>query len=490
MNKFLRIVPPALLLVALTVRGAETNQLKSLPLRECVERALANNLEIRAERINPSIQTWGIAGAQGVYDPVLTGGINYQDATIPQDAPAPALTQQSFQPTLGLAGKLATGATYDFAANDTRTSGTVVTNFLYTGQTGVSLSQPLLKNFGLGINSATIRIARKSKAIAVQNFAQLVMTKISAVSAAYYELIFAIEDHKAKVQDLTQAKELLAEDRRRVQVGVLTPLDVTQAEAGVAEREQAVILAARIIKDNENTLKRLICREVSEFRGTTLVPVDDPVVQMIQTDVAASTRMALTQRPDYLSAKETLARQHIVVQFNRNQLWPEIDLQGSYGLNGRGHSIGGYYDNLTTGDSPVWGIGVAVSIPLGNRQARSNYHVARLDADQLLLNLKALEQDIIVQVDNAVGHVETNLKSVEAAHEATRLAQESLDAEKKKLLAGTSTTFLVLQAQAQLATARSAEIRARSDYSESLVALDQAEGTTLSKNNIVLKLDD
>ena len=133
MNKFLRIVPPALLLVALTVRGAETNQLKSLPLRECVERALANNLEIRAERINPSIQTWGIAGAQGVYDPVLTGGINYQDATIPQDAPAPALTQQSFQPTLGLAGKLATGATYDFAANDTRTSGTVVTNFLYTG---------------------------------------------------------------------------------------------------------------------------------------------------------------------------------------------------------------------------------------------------------------------------------------------------------------------------------------------------------------------
>lgn len=480
--------------IAILGAGLATGQtsVKSLPLRECVERALANNLEIRAERINPSIQTWGVIGAQGVYDPVLTGALHYQESTTPLDPGLAALKEQTLQPTLGLAGKLPTGAAYDFTASDTRRSGNSITNFnfLYTGQAGMSLTQPLLKNFGLGINSATIRIARKSKAIAVQNFIQLVMTKVTAVSSAYYDLVFAIEDHKAKIEDLNRAKELLAEDRRRVQVGVLTPLDVTQAEAGVAEREQAVILAARTIKDNENTLKRLICREVSEFRGMTLVPVDYPLVQMIQTDVTASTRTALTERPDYRSAQETLARQNIVVQFSRNQLWPEIDLQGSYGLNGRGRSFGGYTDNLTTGDSPVWGVGLAISIPLGNRQARSNYHMARLDADQLLINLKALEQDIIVQVDNAVGHVDANLESVKAAHEAARLAQESLAAEKKKLLAGTSTTFLVLQAQAQLATAQSAEIRARSDYSKSLVALDLAEGTTLSKNKIVLKLDD
>ena len=494
MNKLLFLCAAFLLLTRRT--GAAETGAKSLPLRECIERALANNLEIRAERINPDVQTWSITGAQGVYDPVLSGSLSYQEATIPQDPGVPAQTQNALQPmkgfpTLGLAGKLPTGATYDFTGSDTRNSGNVITNFtfLYTGQAGVSLTQPLLKNFGLGINSAMIRIARKSKAIAVQNFVQLVMTKVTAVSSAYYELVFAIEDHKAKVEDLSQAKELLAEDRRRVQIGVLTPLDVTQAEAGVAEREQAVILAARVIKDNENTLKRLICREVTEFRGIALVPVDYPLVQMIQTDVAESTRTALTLRPDYRSAKETLEKQNIQIQFYRNQLWPEIDLQGSYGLNGRGHTFDSFGDNLATGNSPVWGVGLSVSFPLGNRQARSQYHIAQLDADQLLLNLKALEQDIVVQVDNAVGHVEANLKSVEAAHEATRLAQESLTAEKKKLLAGTSTTFLVLQAQAQLATVRSAEIRARADYAESLVTLDQAEGTILRKNNIVLKLE-
>ena len=488
MNKLVHIVVPALLLAGLAVH-AETNQVKALPLRECVERTLINNIEIRAERINPGIQTWSIVGAQGVYDPLLSGAINYQDSTTPLDPGTPPFKERTLQPNLALGGKLPTGATYNFAAADSRTWSNEV-DFLYTGQDSVSVSQPLLKNFGLGINSANIRIARKSKAIAVQNFIQLVMTKVNAVSAAYYELVFAIEDHKAKVEDLDEAKQLLAEDRQRVKVGVLTPLDVTQAEAGVAEREQAVILAARTIKDNENVLKRLICREVTEFRGLTLLPVDYPLVQMIQTDVTESTKTALTLRPDYLSARETLARQNIVVQFNRNQLWPEIDLQGSYGLNGRGHSFDNYNDNLTSGNSPVWGVGVAVSFPIGNRQARSNYHIARLDSDQLLLNLKGLEQDIIVQVDNAVGHVETDLKSYEAAHEATRLALESLDAEKKKLLAGTSTTFLVLQAQAVLADARSAEIRARADYSEALVALDQAEGTILVKNNLLLKLDD
>jgi outer membrane protein TolC len=109
-----------------------------------------------------------------------------------------------------------------------------------------------------------------------------------------------------------------------------------------------------------------------------------------------------------------------------------------------------------------------------------------LQAQQQWLTMKEVEQDILVQVDNAVGHVETNVKSVEAAQAANRLAQESLDAEKKKLLTGTSTTFLVLQAQSQLAAARSAEIRARADYSESLVTLDLAEGTILQKNNIQL----
>jgi len=481
-----------LALAASAARGAVTNQTKSLTLRECIDRALENNLEIRAQRINPTIGTWGVIGAQGVYDPVLSGSANYQDANTPLDPNEArslglsSLKQDTLDYTVGLAGKLPTGASYDLFGSSTRTSGDLTSNFVYTGSAGISGTQPLLKNFGFGVNAAVIRIARESKTIAIQNFVQLVMSKISAVSTAYYELVFAIGNHKAAVENRELARQLLDENRKREQVGTMSPLDVIQAEAGVAESEQNVITTERTIKDNENTLKRLICQQVTEFRGVSLVPVDYPLVQMVALDVDESTHTALQMRADYLSALHAVEQQNITVQLDHNQIWPEIDLQGSYAANGRGNTFGTFADRTAGGSTPTWAIGVVASFPLGNRQARSNYHIAKLDADQLLLSLKSLEQDIVVQVDNAVGHVEANLKSVEAARAATRLAQESLDAEKKKLLAGTSTTFLVLQAQTQLAAARSAQIRAEADYSESLVALDLAEGTILQKNDIVL----
>ena len=467
--------------------SAETNRVtRTLTLRECVERALHDNLEIRAERINPSIATWGVVFQQGVFDPSFGAQLNYTDSSTPQTSGSSSLSR-TLDPQLGLAGKLPTGTGYALTVADTRAGGTSYMDYLYTGSTTLTLTQPLLKNFWLDPNLAQIRVARKQRSIAIQNFEMLVMNKVSAVSQAYYELVFAIEDHKAKREDFTRAQALLEENRKRVKAGVMSPLDVTQAEAGVAEREEAVIVAERLIKDNENALKRLMSHEVRAFSGETLVPVDYPVVQMIETDAVRSTRTALEERPDYRAAKETVERQNILLQYNRNQLWPELDLRGSYGMNGLSWSG---FDTLTRqqlgNDNPVWGVGIAITIPLGNRQARANYHTARLDREQSLINLKQAEQDIVVQVDNAVGKVETNLKRVEATRVASRLAEESLKAEETKLHAGTSTSFLVLQAQSQLAAARSAEIRARSDYSESVVELRRVEGATLRENNIVL----
>lgn len=473
-----------------------TNQTKSLTLHESIARALENNLEIKSQRINPIISTWGVVNAQSVYDPVLAGSAKYKDSITHQGPGLPASESREWTvpgdgPDLSLSGKLPTGASYDLSATDFRTSGNSGTNhpsgFSDFGSATLSVSQPLLKNFGLGVNSALIRVARVNRSVAIQNFVQFVMTKISDVSTAYYELVYAIENHKAALETRELARELLDENRQRAKIGTMSRLDVIQAESGVASSEQAVILTARTIKDSENTLKRLMCRQVDEFRGVSLLPVDYPVVHPIATDVDQSTRTAFLMRADYLSAKRSYDAQNILVGFNRNQMLPQLDVSGSYGLNGQSQGrFSDFIDSAASGHYPAWSAGVTVSFPLGNRQARANYHTAQLQAQQQGLSIKELEQDIIVQVDDAVGHVETNLKSVEAAQAALRLAQESLDAEKTKLLAGTSTTFLVLQAQSQLAASRSAEIRARADYSESLVALDLAEGTILQKNAVQL----
>lgn len=478
-----------------TVQEAEqTNNVKTLTLQECIARALANNFNVQIQRINPSIQNWDVVLAQGAYDPTLTGSIEDNGALTPEPPGSglpPEIDTRTTPAQVGLGGKLVSGATYSLLATESRftSTPTVGTNFVYTGTAALSVTQPLLKNFGFDVNTATIRIARKGHDIAVQNFVLQMITSISAVDNAYYELIYAIESYKAAKEDLALAQALVDQTSLQVKIGTASPLDVVQAEAGVAERQETLINDARTIKDDENALKLLLSQNVNEFKGASLVPTNYPGVEPVETDVDHSTNIALQMRPDYLAALQTVEQQDIQVKFNHNQLWPEIDLNGSYGWNGGGNNFGDLIGNAATGNYPVWAVGVSLSIPLGNRQARASYNSARLQAEQLLLELKSLEQQIVVGVDNAVGHVRTNLEAVQATRAATRYAQQAYDAEKTKLLVGTSTPVLVLTQESALFDAKSAQVRAEANYREALVALAQAEGTTLQRHHIELNED-
>ena len=142
--------------------------------------------------------------------------------------------------------------------------------------------------------------------------------------------------------------------------------------------------------DDANALVLLISQDVSEYRGVSLVPVDYPQMESVDFDLTRHVRTALEMRPDFAAAKRTVERNNIVVKFNRNQLWPEIDLVGSYGLNGRGPTFNRLSDSTVSGDNPAWSVGVMVTIPLGNRQARATYHQSKLQVDQSLISLKQL----------------------------------------------------------------------------------------------------
>ncbi|NQU11875.1 TolC family protein [bacterium] len=481
-----------LLLLAARAAAAADPVVKSLTLTECIERALEQNLAVRVQRIEPQIADWAITGAQGAFDPDLTGRVNYEDASEPlnpERATALGLNSiesQQLRLSSGLEGKLPTGTGYALSVFDTRSEGTLAADAVHVGAAALTLTQPLLKDFWLGPNTATIRVARQVRAVAGHQFAEQVMAVVSDVQVAYYELAFAIQDRQAAQEDLARARALLAENRRRLEVGVLSPLEVTQAEAGAANREEAVIIAAQTIRERSNDLKRLISRDVREWRGVTLVPAETPPLREVATDFDRSLRTALAQRPDYLTAQAELDRRGILRRYNHNQLWPRVDLEGSYGYNGIGGSFGRVSDSIASGDDPAWSIGVVVRIPLGNRVARAAYATARLEEERAVLQFQQLEQQIIVEVDNAVGQVQTARERVAATAVAVRLAEQSVEVESEKLRAGKSTSLLVLDAQAQLAAARSAQIRARADYYEALVELARIEGTTLQEHGIEL----
>ncbi len=472
-------------------------------LEDCLARALQYNLAVRVQQLEPEIERWGLTREQGIYDPVFETDLSYQDKSEPLDperasslftsAPSGVIDERGWRFRSGITGRLQPGTRYELTGTDTTFEGTLAPENVHVGGLTLALTQPLLRNFGGRITEAGIRIARKNVVIAEHQFRQKVNDTIGQVVIAYHQLVYRIEDLKAKEDDLGRARQLLEDNEKLATRGKISSLEVTQARAGVAEREEAVITAANSVRETENTLKRLISAELSEWGDTVLQPASSTLIEGRALEEAEIVRTALATNPTYLAAMEEVDRQGIQVEFRRNQLYPEVDLRASVGVNARAGTrteaadLGDYLSELPNDDYPVWSVGVLVRIPLGNRQARGEYERAQLRADQALLTLKAIEQDIILQVKNIVGRVQANEKRIEAALVATELAEASLDAEKNKYQRGTSTSFLVLQAQSQVAAAKSIEIGARADLLTSLVELARLEGTLPARYGIEIE---
>ncbi|PYJ59941.1 MAG: hypothetical protein DME24_11245, partial [Verrucomicrobia bacterium] len=197
----------------------------------------------------------------------------------------------------------------------------------------------------------------------------------------------------------------------------------------------------------------------------------------------------LSLRPDLLQAKLSLEKQGYVVRFQKNQLFPQLDLFGTYGFNaGNTPEYSGALGQFQRGTSPFYSAGAQVTLPLRNAGARNNYKAAKATKAQITLQLKQLEQTVLVQIENAIAIAVTSFERIKATREASRYAQDALEAEQKKLENGKSTNFEVLQLQKNLTAARSAEIRALADYNIALAELALNEGTTLERRHVTLEV--
>jgi outer membrane protein TolC len=205
-------------------------------------------------------------------------------------------------------------------------------------------------------------------------------------------------------------------------------------------------------------------------------------------DVQDSWTKGLAQRPDLIQARFNLENQGISLKYSFNQMFPQLDVKGSYGFNGAGEEFSDSIGQVRAANRPFYSYGFEFSIPLGNAKARNGYKSDKATRQQVVLQLKQLEQNIMVQIDNAVKQAQAAWESLEATRSARVSAEAALKAEQGKYNAGKSTTFTVLQLQNALTSARSQEIRSLADYNESLSALAQQEGNTLVRRQIDFKV--
>jgi outer membrane protein TolC len=368
---------------------------------------------------------------------------------------------------------------YDLSLDANRSERTTLrSEDRYNTEVAVALRQPLLRDAGTEVNLSSLRIARTNLRISEWALRGVIIDIITGVITAYNELYQAQLNLGVTERSRELARRLFLDNSMRVEIGVGRPLDITTARAEVAAREEAVLIAQRQIHDRENFLKQLVTAELEKFL-TTPITIEPPVQPAFGTSVSAGLQQAFGSRPDYQQFKLDLERRKITLAFQKNQLLPRLDLTASLGLLGLDNDFGTSVGRVSNRDQTNVTAGFLFSIPIGNREATSRVEIAKLESARSLVNLQRLEQDIIVEVDNAHGAIETARKRIASNDEALRLAKESLDAAEDRLKAGVGTTFEVLELQDRLSRAEFQFLRAKTDFRIAVARFHQSTGWTL-----------
>ena len=458
-----------------------------LTLETAIRMALAKNFSIEVERFAPRIAREQVTSELGRFDPVLDVSVSRDEATVrdPTGLRSRGVARND-RLSAGVSGITPLGTIYDFGVGSRNNTGSF-NRFAedYTSNASFSVRQPLLRGFGTDANLAQLRIARNNVLVSQWQLRQRVIDIVTTTNFVYNELHLAHENLTVSERSRDLALQLLRDNTKRADVGVMSPLNVTTARAEAAARKEGVILALRQVKDNENLIKQLVTNELQPMLAVQ-VEIAPPPFRHFRADVPAGIRDALVLRPDYRQGIFDLQRRNISLAFAKDQALPRLDLTASLNLLGFDNDFGTSANRVGHRDETAWTAGAIFSVPIPNREGRGSVNAARFSAAQAVINLQRLEQQIVVDVDNASGQIITSRERIASTTEASVLAKESLDAGEKRLAEGAGTTFEVLELQRRLAEAEVAELRARSDYNKAVSEYYRQTGTTLRMYQIVV----
>ena len=480
---------------------------RDLSVAEAVALALEQNLDLRVERLNPLLQDLSIAEARSVYAPTLSTTLFTNNRSRPStsifDGSESTITDRLLRDSVDVVQEVPwAGGRYSVNWDGSHSStNSIFTSFDPVLQSNLRLNytQPLLRNLGIDGPRLQIAITRANREISDIQLRRTIVQTQRSVRYAYWGLVFAQSFLEVQRQSLELAEESLRNNRRRVEVGTMAPIDIVEAESEVARNEEAVILAAADVDRAEDQLRTLIFDpDVPGFWSLRIQPSDTPILQARAIDVDAAIQNAQHNRTDLDTLDTTIQTTDTNIRYYRNQRLPDVNLEVNYSLSGIGGteflrgqgflgpitgtqqtSFGSVLGDIFSNDFPNWTVGVTVSYPLGTSSAKANLERARLERTQADVRRRSLEVRIAAEVREAGRNVTTNLQRVEATRSAQLLAERRLAAEQRRFEVGLATSFFVFQAQRDLASARSREARAILDYTRSLVDFDAVQEVPL-----------
>ena len=489
-------------------REGGTPALLRLTVDDAVKMALDHNVDLAADRLDPQISDTRVAAASGVFRPTVSTGVNSNNQLLPPSNFLTPVAQENdiVSSTAGLAQKLPWyGTSYNLGWTTTHTnSNSILNSYNPLLQQGLSLnvSQPLIRDLFIDSNRQQLATSKTNREIAGTRLRESLVHTTANVKAAYWNLVSARATVIARRSTLDLAQELVRVNKAKVDVGTSPPLDLVSAQAEVAADQEQLIIAETSVKQGEDRLRLLIFDTSNrENWNVAIDPVDSPPIATVSIDLEAAVTRALAERADLLRARKDIDNAQTSLKFANNQRMPDVRVNASYQASGLGGTqilrTGGFpgtiigpgtitpfsdvLSQLFAHDYPTWGVGVSVSYPLGGSVEQSNFSRTQLERSQSEQRLKGAEAKAIQQVRDAAWKIEMNAKRIETTRSARELAEQRLDAERKRFEVGMSTSFLTIQAQRDLANARTNELGAVLAYDLSLVdfeALQEAGPTS------------
>ena len=482
---------------------------RRITIDEAVASALQQNVALRVQRMDPTISELDIAQAYGSWLPALTGSLFFQSAEQPVATTLQSgeanFAQDQVVGSIGLEQFLPTGGSYSvgYEASRTKNNNQFATlNPNTRGNLSFSFTQPLLRNRSVDSTRLNIQISKTNLAISDLELRNTVVTTVRDVKNAYWDLAVALSNLAVQQQTLELSRQTLGDNRKRVEVGTMAPIDIVQAEAEVASNEENVIIAEQSVAQAQDRLRALMLDPgAADFWAITFEPADTPALAANPVDVDAAVANAIKNRLDLQQTRKQLENNETRIRYFKNQVLPAVGLNVDYGLAG----LGGLQTTDPSGgldpevnpvtqriaysevlrdifgfSFPTWSASIQVNYPLGRNPNRVNLQRAQLQNEQSQLRLRDLERQVVQQVRDLARQVNTNLRRVATTRAARTLAERRLEAEQKKFGVGLSTTFNVLQAQRDLAAARNNEQSAILDFEKSRVDFEASQEASIS----------
>lgn len=497
--------------------AADDLEQRELSLADAVRIGIENNLNVEVERHAPLIAREDLGIAWGSFDPEILLGGGISDFELPQASVLAGGSSSTDEKTYdgdaqigGLVPWLGASYALNYTAdrrNTTFAAATLSPEF----RSGVNLEVelPLLKNLIWSEPWTEVKRARVGVGEADEEFRARLMDVVRDIEDAYWNLIAASETLRVSEKSVETALALQEQAEVQFEVGVVSRVEVTEAIAGVAEREVTRIRAEAEYENAQDVLiDQVYGGEVTPVMALEIQPTDSPDrVTMSEVNVEEAAGLAFEQRPELEGLRRALEREALNLKFARNQRLPELNVRGSYGFEGlagrQNPDLGSFFgggnlavdpsfgdtedDFFTKRGNQQWTFRGELRVPIGQVSERHSYKRAAFQYGRAESRLRREEQRVILDIRRSARELEASLEGVEAAERRRTAAQEQLEAERARLENGESTPFEVLQRERDLVEAEEQKIVAQQTYHNSVTSLNRAQGTTLRVRNIAVE---